>query len=341
MGGPAMTFSIGFVRTLLQCVERAGVDRAEFLRTAAFDVARLDDHDGRISIEEYDVLQDLARDRTGDPAFALRMGEEANFAAFDIVPHLVAHASTLRDALEACVRFQPILSDAPPSTLSEKGDTATLRWGVVRSTPRAEQMRAELSLAGLMRLLRYFAGAGALPLRVSFEHAAPPHRAEYARIFGGRERFRQPYNGMTLDRSLLDREQIDRHPQFYGLLRSQAERELFRVRAPVGHADRLRRYLAARVDGRLPGMTAVARALEMSVRSLRRRLTEEGVSYRDLVDEARGTIAQRMLGDASRSIKETAHAMGFSDPRAFHRAFRRWTGTTPRQYREGLGAASR
>jgi AraC-like DNA-binding protein len=202
-------------------------------------------------------------------------------------------------------------------------------------------MRAELSLAGLMRLLRYFAGAGALPLQVSFEHAPPPHRAEYTRIFGGRERFRRPYNGMTLDRSLLDREQIDRRPEFYGVLRSQAERELFRVRASVGHADRLRRYLVARVDGRLPGMTAVARALEMSVRSLRRRLTEEGVSYRDLVDEARGAIAQRMLDDASRSIKEAAHAMGFSDPRAFHRAFRRWTGTTPKQYREGLGAASR
>jgi AraC-like DNA-binding protein len=268
------------------------------------------------------------------------MGEEAKFAVFDVVTHVVAQASTLRDALAACLRFQPILSDAPPSTLSEKGDTVTLRWSVVRSTPRAEQIRAELALAGLMRLVRYFAGTGALPRRVSFEHAPPPHQREYTRIFGGRERFRQPFNGMTFDRSMVDREQIDRHPALYGVLRSRAERELSRHQVSLGHADRLRGYLAARVDGRRPNMTAAARVLEMSVRSLRRRLMEEGASFRELADGARAVIARRMLDDASRSIKETALAMGFSDPRAFHRAFRRWTGTTPKQYREAHGGAS-
>src|SRR5258708_7966571 len=171
-----MTFSIGFVRALLECTERAGVGRAELLRAAGFDPARLDDLNGRIGVEEYDVLQDLAVELTGDPAFALRMGEEAKFAVFDVVTHVVAQASTLRDAFAACLRFQPILSDAPPSTLSENGDTATLRWSIVRSTPRSEQIRAELALAGLMRLVRYCEGAGALPLQVSFEHAPPPHR---------------------------------------------------------------------------------------------------------------------------------------------------------------------
>lgn len=335
-----MTFSIGFVRALLECVERAGVGRAEFFRAAQFDAARLDDLAGRISVEEYDVLQDLSLDLTGDSAFALRMGEEAKFASFDVVTHLVAHATTLREAFAACLRFQPILSDAPPSTFSEKEDTATLRWSVVPSTPRAEQIRAELALAGLMRLVRYFAGGGALPLRVSFVHAPPPHRREYTRIFGGRERFRQPFNGMTLDRRMLDWEQIDHRPELYDLLRSQAERELSRRQGPLGHADRLRGYLGSRVDCRRPDMTAVARALDMSVRSLRRRLMEEGVSFRDLADEARCLIAQRMLNEPGRSIKETAHATGFSDPTAFQRAFRRWTGTTPKQYQEAHSGVS-
>src|SRR5258708_1153120 len=146
-----MSFSVGFVRSLLECIERSGVGRAEFFRIAGFDAARLDELEGRISVEEYDALQDLALDLTGDPAIALGMGEEAKFAVFEVVTQVVAQASTLRDAFAACLRFQPILSDAPPSTLSEKGDTATLCWTVVRSTPRAEQMRAELALAGRMR----------------------------------------------------------------------------------------------------------------------------------------------------------------------------------------------
>ena len=120
------------------------------------------------------------------------------------------------------------------------------------------------------------------------------------------------------------------------MLESLAERKLSRVTREGGHAERLRDYLVSNATARRPQMTAVARSLGISVRSLRRRLDEEGVSYTSLLNEARATLAKRMLDDPRRSIYETAYAMGFSDPSAFHRAFKRWTGMTPTQYRESL-----
>ena len=86
--------------------------------------------------------------------------------------------------------------------------------------------------------------------------------------------------------------------------------------------------------GGAPDMAAVARDMGMSTRSLRRKLAEEGTSYKAVLDQALGAAATLMLKDTRRSIQETAHAMGFSDPTAFHRAFKRWTGMTPKQYRE-------
>jgi AraC-like DNA-binding protein len=134
---------------------------------------------------------------------------------------------------------------------------------------------------------------------------------------------------------MLDRPGLYHHAELFELLRSQAERSLARVTRGVGQADRLRQYfLAHPPSAAAADMELVARDLGMSVRSLRRRLTEEGASYKAIVDESLVTVARRMLGDSRRSIQETAHAMGFSDPTAFHRAFKRWTGMTPMQYRE-------
>jgi AraC-like DNA-binding protein len=100
-------------------------------------------------------------------------------------------------------------------------------------------------------------------------------------------------------------------------------------------AERLKQHLISRSPlGAAPDMTAVARDLGMSERSLRRRLAQEGASYKAILNEAFGTAATWLLSDSDRTIQETAHAMGFSDPSAFHRAFKRWTGMTPKQYRD-------
>jgi AraC-like DNA-binding protein len=168
---------------------------------------------------------------------------------------------------------------------------------------------------------------------VYFEHARPDHHPECARVFGGAVGYGHGQTAIEFDRAALDERGIHHHPELHQLLRPHAERALARATGKAGAGERLRQYLLTHpATGAGSDMTSVARALGMSVRSLRRRLSREGTSFKAILEESLAATATQYLD--ARSIQETAYAMGFSDPSTFHRAFKRWTGMTPTQYRE-------
>jgi AraC-like DNA-binding protein len=329
-----VSVSIVLVRALVEVVEAAGVGRDDLLRSTGIDPASLATSDTRVDYTRFANLQTRALALTGDEALGLHIAEKASEAAFDLVAHLIAHAPTLREGIDLCLRFQRVFADDSELSLEEKDQIARVRLTFPRTSPRADRSHAEFVMAGLSRMIRAF-GARSGPKAIYFEHPRPDHHQEYTRIFGGAERFRQRFTGIDLDPRLLDRPQLHHHAELHQVLRSQAERELDRLTRGVKLAERLKQHLIARSPlGGPPDMTVVARDLGMSERSLRRRLTEEGVSYKAIVNEAFSTAATWLLADSKRTIQETAHALGFSDPTAFHRAFKRWTGMTPKQFRE-------
>jgi AraC-like DNA-binding protein len=329
-----MSVSIVLVRVLADAVEAAGVDRERWFAAARFDARRLEDTNGRVEHEEYGRLQAVALELSGDPALGLRLGEASNVAAFDVIGHLAAHASTLRHGFDTVMRFGAILDDGGARwALEENGDSALLRCSFPATSAIGARMYAEFALSGLMRMIRQFAGPKARARHAYFQHPAPGYRSEYTRLFGGAETFEHAFTGIEFERRLLDLPQPHVHPELYAALEVEAARRLARLTAPAGYAERTREYLVARMLEAQPDMAAVARHFRISVRTLRRRLQEEGVSYAELIEQAQAVIAKRMLGDTRRSIHETAYAMGFADPSGFHRAFKRWTGQTPNAFR--------
>jgi AraC-like DNA-binding protein len=329
-----MSVSIMLIRALTDAVEATGVDRNQWLRAAGFDAQRLDDTNGRVEVDEYVRLQAVAIEVSGDPALGLRMGSAANPASFDVMGHVTAHASTLRHCFDTIMRFSGILDDDGMHwTLEEQGDRALITRQFPRVSLLGGRLGAEFAVAGFLRLVRQFAGPKAELWHAFFQHSEPAYRAEYTRIFGGAERFDHAFTGIEFDRQLLDLTQPHVHPELYAALEHEAERRLARVTGHVGYAERTREFLVTRLLPQQPDMTTVARHFGISERSLRRRLGEEGVTFVELSEQAQAIVAKRMLADARRSIHETAYAMGFADPSAFHRAFKRWTGQTPNAFR--------
>jgi AraC-like DNA-binding protein len=322
------------VRALVEVVERSGVTREALMAAAKLDVTRLDDILGGFTFPEFVTLEESALDLSGDDGLGLRLAEQSSEAAFDIVAHLTMHAPTLRDAVASCIQFQRLLMEGTALTVRERGDSATVRCEFPRSTLRGDRMLAEFVVGGFARMIRLFAGHDAKLRTVSFEHPRPPHARAYARVFGGAERFSQRFTGVALDRALLDRRQLHHHPELYSVLHGDAETKLERMARGQSFVDRVKQYLFSVPPKRMPDMGGVARDLGLSTRSLRRRLADDGASYKALVQSVLAIRATQMLSDPNRTIQETAAEMGFSDPSAFQRAFKRWKGMTPGQFKE-------
>jgi AraC-like DNA-binding protein len=328
-----MTVSILMVRALVGAMEPLVGDRGRWLAAADVDPRQLDDCCARLSLAAFEGVKRVALATSGDEALGLHVLSPTSFASFDVLAHLTSHAATLGESLKAVARYARIYCEGATLTLSESRETAVLRIEMRRNSDAGFRMSAELAMSGILYLTRRFVGPRAQPRRVCFPYEAPSYRAEYTRVFGGAERFGQAFTGIELKRSWLKCTQLYSNPELCQILTQQAERELRRVTRSSGFAARVAEQLASADPASLPNMQDVARRFGISARSLRRRLHDEDITYNMLAEHALATFAKRML-EAGGSIQATAYSMGFSAPAGFHRAFKRWTGLTPKQYQQ-------
>jgi AraC-like DNA-binding protein len=325
------SISAGVVRALAEAVEAAGVSRDAFLSAVSCDGSELGGVEARVSGAKVYRLCELAMVVTDDPAFGLHFAERLSLSALVPVSHLIAHSATLRHALDSLARFQRLVSDHGCHEIVEQGDKVMMRCVALRGSPAMQRFAAEQLTVFFLRVLRSFDRQVVLE-GVSFAYPAPAYSAEYERVFEGRARFDQPYTGLSFDRALLDRPAPHKDDDLHEALSSLAERRLMRILNRTPYALRVREVVVRAGAAQRSDMLDVARALGMSARSLRRHLSSEGKSFTAVVNEALAFVAKQLLRREQRTIQETAHEMGFSDPRVFHRAFKRWTGMTPGAY---------
>lgn len=162
----------------------------------------------------------------------------------------------------------------------------------------------------------------------------PDDISDLGELFGCEVRARASWSGWAIPRDVWDLPLRRRDPVLRALLARQAD--AMATRAPIvkSLASDVRRVLASRLARGEADIGLVARDLAMSSRTLQRRLAAEGLSYHELLDRVRRETAETCLGDASLAIAEVAYLIGYSEPAAFHRAFRRWTGVTPQAFRQ-------
>ena len=287
----------------------------------------------RISFAEYRALVSRAIALTGDAALGLHCGLSANDAAFDLFAPLVAHVPTLRCAFREASQFSALIVDGASMHLSEISGIARMSWDMPGGDPLIDRFLSELAAAGIVRMLRSF-GAGRDDLRaVSFAHPRPAQSRAYSDVFQGSERFSAERPGVEFSARLLDRPHLHSNPSLQLLVHARAEERLAQLARPVNLLGRLRTLLLHRPAARVPEMTVVARQLGVSVRSLRRRLAEDGASYRALTQALQCERACALLRNPELSLQAVADTLGFADLVAFHRAFKRWTGMTACEYR--------
>jgi AraC-like DNA-binding protein len=317
--------SVALLRPLAELLGRLDIDSAAFLDGLGIDAGATPNT--YIAGALVDArLDELARKR-GDPAFALTLARAGVIRPLGLFGHMVWLSGTVRDAITRAVKFYAMVTSRATLTLDESAPRATLRQQSVLGASYSKTL-TEFAFASLALRARAATGGRFELSAVSFTHAGDPSaRARYRAVFGAPVEF-----GAELDELAFEVDQLDLALATADEVTSAAlETTISKLTTAQPRSvlvDRVRRAVATSLGG-AESHASVAGKLGTSARTLRRHLEREGQSLRSVVDELRRERADELLA-AELPIKEVAFALGFSEPSAFSRAYKRWTGKAPR-----------
>ncbi len=331
--------SVVFFRTFLSTAERAGVDPSRLLTELGIDPKTLDDPDASIPADVALRLFDEAPRRAGDDAFGLHAAETSPPGAFEVLDYATRSSRTAGEALARVTRYYALVHEYVEIRVHVEGDVGrvTHRMLAPLMVPRHA---VELLFAAMVIRGRQFTGR-AWPLHsVGFVHSAPSDTSEHLRIFGAPVRFDQPIDELRFDRAWLETPLATADPALSSMLDRYADSLLAKIPRDDGLVEQARRAIAESLRGGDASDEGTASRLHMSARTLQRRLRALGTSHQELVDGVRRDLAVRYLVNERIAVGEVAYLLGYSDPTTFHRAFKRWTGRTPHDYRSNPRARS-
>ncbi|WP_419252786.1 AraC family transcriptional regulator [Caulobacter sp. ErkDOM-YI] len=338
-----LTTSAGLAAGLIAFAVQKGADRAALMTRAGLSLADLADHDDRLPFETYVALMRAAQDLCDDPALALHFGEAVDLAEISIVGLIMNASATMGDAFTQMQRFGRLtletegLSDGPRFTLTARDGQL---WMVdTRADPNSFPELTEGAFVRLVCGPRRF-----LPephvLEVQFSHPAPAWRAEYDRIFQCPVTFSSGWNAMRLDPRIVTWPVALQPRYVFGVLTQRADGLLQELEDQKTVRGRVEAVLLPLLHTGEVGADVVARALGFSRQTLFRKLRTEAATFKQVLDALRHRMALRYLTGARASVNETAYLVGFSEPAAFSRAFKRWTGQSPREVQLARGSAT-
>ena len=319
------------LRPLISGLLTLGYDPVPFLQAQGIDSEMLLDPDATVPMSACVGLLDEGVRATRDDNLGLRVAERAELGSFDVHFYAMVSSPTLGAAFERVCRYQRLIHETSHVRLEKSGDRAVLSHRLAGGMA-APRQTAELLLAAWVRAGRVATGTKWSPAEVRFAHRAPRDAREHERFFGAPLRFAAGENALVLPAALLDLPCRRTDPSLLSLLDRYAADRLGEPRAAT-FADRARAALSEELQAGNVSAHDLAGRLKVSVRTLHRTLAAEGTSYRRLLDQLRLDTAERHLLDDRVSVAEVAFLVGFSELSAFHRAFKRWTGSTPSAFR--------
>lgn len=335
------TVSAGYAKALLDFAVHKGADETRLLARAGIDAELLLDQDNRLPFARYVDLMRAAKGLTGYPALALEFGADSDFRKWSVVG-LIAHASaTMLEAAAQLNRYGGLVvevdvaGDGPRfGQIAQDGEL----WMVDRrANPNAFPELTESTWSRFICVSRKDFPHATFALAAHVTHPEPAHRAAYDRLWQVPVTFNSHWNAIKVHPSwpLLKIDGGNRY--VFGVLADRAEALLQELNVSKTERGRVERLLLPMLHTGEVSMEAIATKIGVSRQTLYRNLKAEGVTFEQVLDDLRRTMALDYLKARKVSVNETAYLVGFSDPAAFSRAFKRWTGTTPGKVQHDQG----
>jgi len=336
---PATRVRANMVATTVMFAVSRGLDMQRVVAAVGLSVDDLVDPDRWLPSRSVATVWNLLDEAYPGQALSLEMAREAPHRYFGPLAYGAQFSATLREALAGFVRNQVLLSDGLSIEIRESAAGATLMLSHTNDAID-NGYSAEVGMALGARVLWEVVGLGDVISRVDF--ADKPHGpiSLYEQFFGVEVRFEQPANAIVFCSGALDRQPSSPNPQLTAFIEAHMDalREQLFSAAEAPEVQRVRDAIAHNAERAEYGADALAKQLGMSLRSLQRQLRPHNLSAREMLEQAREAHAKQLLGDGRLSIDEVAYLLGYSAERALTRAFKRWSGQTPAQWRRAVRA---
>lgn len=328
------TISVRLIEEALVEPRRHGLDVQALLNKAGIDPAAMADPDGRVPATLYASLWLVLLEAMDDEFFGMD-SRRMKPGTFTLMGHAVLDAQTVEQGLRRALRFLGTSLDDIQGELTREGERAQITL-VERGPPRRAFTYCTFWLI-LHGLTCWLAGRRIPIIAADFRCEAPDYLDDYQTLFTHDLRFARPRTRILFDAAHLDTPVKRNATELKTFLRRAPANILVKYRSNDSLTVRVRRHLRAGMPMDWPDFDTLAATLHMSASTLRRRLDGEGQTYQSIKDSLRRDLAVRCLSHDDKSVAAIAAELGFADPSSFHRAFKKWTGMQPNEYRRRLG----
>lgn len=341
------TISICFVHEAIECLRTRNLDVDGLLEAAGISPELLNSPQARVSSGHFGNLWHLIARSLDDEFFGMD-SHRMKVGSFTLLCHAIIQSDTLERALQRALRFFRVVLDDLEGQLERHGDTA---WIVLADRTRPGECppgsepppRRAFAYGTLLLMLHglacWLVGRRIPLLRADFRCPEPAFGSEWRMLFSPHLSFDQPRSGIAFPAEYLDMGNIQNERTMKEFLRSAPVNFLVKYKNSASLTARIRRHLKKMPAAAWPDFSTLAHQLHYSTATLRRRLEDEGQSYRRILDDLRQDLAISLLSHSDKSVMEIAAELGFAESSAFHRAFKKWTGARPGEYRRLLPGA--
>ncbi|MCK5880565.1 MAG: AraC family transcriptional regulator [Sinobacterium sp.] len=327
-----------FAKSLLKLAQQKQFDVGRILRDAEVDFNPLDDTaPEHISAIHYSRIYQQILTLLQDDSFGLYPGKGMSSGAFRMMCYTIINCDTLFKAINRlCEFFEVFYEDELRLEFKRHGDLVTISYPSYKLPAQAKWQAGEAY--GLALWHRFFGWLIAMPIELSeikLVGPAPANNERHKRLFGIDPLFSSKQNGFTFNARFLELPVVQNEQSLKDFLRTAPYQMMVEPKEAENElVSRVKRVMGYDLSKGFPAFEAVAEALNVSAPTLRRHLGKEGVSYQSLKDKLREDAATAYLSRPELSVSAVSVLMGFTDPSAFHRSFKKWTGMTPGQFRQ-------
>ena len=319
-------------RPAIEELARRHIELEPVLAQAHLTQAALTAPEARFPYRSVVDLWEAASSATHDPHFGAHVANTLPIGGFDVFDYIFSTAETVGEGLQRSLHYIRLVYDHSNVQLEVHGHRARL----YRRNPGLATQYSEFGLTLIVARIRQSTGIDWVPERVRFQHDGTDVNGELGRLFRCPIEYGAPDTELLFDASILKVRHERPDSRLLAILMRYADSILTTLPKRDDLVATASATIARQMAKELPTLASTAAAVQLPERTLQRRLAARSTSHSDLLDHVRHDLALRYILDAGRSVGEIAYLLHFSDSTAFHRAFKRWTGEGPAQYRRSL-----